>query len=98
MSAGFDRKRQGYGLRGTFKGSCSNRKVFPAICAEVWHVGPNDYRVVILGIGEHSKHHQFNPAIVKAQWLGSLTQENLNHEISRVQDANDAAARAGGAA
>lgn len=87
-----DRKREGFGLRGTFKGSDSNRKVFPAVCAEVWHVGKNDYRVVLLGIGVHSQHHQLSPAFHKACWLAKLDQANLNHEIARAQSANDAKA------
>jgi hypothetical protein len=83
-----DRKRQGFGLRGTFKGSVSNRGVHPGVCAEVWHCGPNDYRVVLLGIGVHSQHHQLSPAFAKATWLGKLSQADLNHEIARAQEGN----------
>lgn len=86
-------KREGFGLRGTFKASSTNRKVFPAVCAEVWHVGKNDYRVVLLGIGEHSQHHQFSPAFHKARWLCELPQADLNHEIAKAQNANDAKAK-----
>lgn len=87
-----DRKREGFGLRGSFKGSDSNRKVFPAVRAEVWHVGKNDYRVVLLGIGVHSQHHQLSPAFHKARWLAELQQADLNHEIAKAQNANDAKA------
>lgn len=66
-----------------------NKKVIPNVLAEVLQVGKNDYRVVISGIGEHSKHHQMSPAISKARWLSDLNQEDLNHEIAKVQCAND---------
>lgn len=84
-----DRKRRGFGLRGTFKGSVTNRLVTPAVVAEVWHVGKNDYRVIFLGIGVHSAHHQLSPAFSKAVWLGDLQQGDLNHEIAKAQAAND---------
>jgi hypothetical protein len=84
-----ERRRIGFGLRGMFKGSVTNRLVTPSVVAEVWHVGKNDYRVVFLGIGEHSAHHQLNPAFSKAQWLGMLQQADLNHEIAKAQVAND---------
>lgn len=77
--------------RGMLKGSCLNKKVIPNVRAQVWHVGKNDYRVVLVGIGEHSQHHQMSPAFWKAEWLSRLDQSDLNFEISKVQNANDQA-------
>lgn len=71
------------------KGSATNKKVSPNVCAQVWHCGMNDYRIVLVGIGEYSKHHQMSPAFTKARWLASLEQADLNHEIAKVQSAND---------
>ena len=74
---------------GMFKGSATNKKVRPNVCAQVWHCGKNDYRVVMVGIGEYSTHHQMSPAFTKARWLASLEQADLNHEIAKVQNQND---------
>ena len=74
---------------GMLKGSATNKKVRPNVCAQVWHCGKNDYRVVLVGIGEYSTHHQMNPAFTKARWLADLEQADLNHEIAKVQNAND---------
>lgn len=75
---------------GMLKGSATNKKVTPNVCAQVWHCGYNDYRVVLVGIGEYSAHHQMSPAFRKARWLADLEQADLNHEIAKVQNANDA--------
>lgn len=75
-------------MNGMLKGGATNKKVVPNVRAEVWHSGMNDYRVVILGIGEYAKCHQLNPAFAKARWLAELNQEDLNHEIAKVQNEN----------
>lgn len=78
---------------GMLKGSATNKKV-KNLCAQVWHCGKNDYRVVIVGIGEYSTHHQMSPAFVKARWLAGLEQADLNHEIAKVQNQNNTKAGA----
>lgn len=73
---------------GMLKGSATNKRVSPNVCAQVWHCGKNDYRVVMVGIGEYSTHHQMNPAFTKARWLAGLEQSDLNREIAKVQNQN----------
>lgn len=74
-----------------------NKRVVPNVGLTVVHAGKNDYRVIIDGVGEHSRHTQYNPAQTKACWLAILDQADLNHEIAKVQNANDALAQAGAA-
>lgn len=74
----------------TMKAMVMNKKAVPHFGIQVDHVGKNDYRVVLVGIGEHSQHEQFGLAISKAQWLGLLDERDLIYEIAKVQRANSA--------
>jgi hypothetical protein len=69
--------------KGMLKGSDTNKLVVPNVRIEVWHAGMNDYRVVFMGIGEHSKCRQLSPAFAVARWLARLSQADLNHEIAK---------------
>lgn len=73
----------------TTKAVVKNSKVVPNVGIHVDHVGPNDYRLVFIGIGEHSQHEQFGLAFTKAQWLGQLEQDDMDWEIAKVHEAND---------
>lgn len=74
----------------------TNRNVTPNVTFQVSQVGTSDYRVTMLGIGEYSHHEFFGDACVKARWLASLAQCDLNHEIAKVVRRVRAAAKGGG--
>lgn len=63
-----------------------NRSVSPQVAFGVYQVGKNRYQVDALGIGVHSEHPQLGLACQAAHRLIRLDQNDLNHELARIQN------------
>jgi hypothetical protein len=64
------------------------RARLPAVI-KVWAKGPDDYRVCIEGVGEHSRVARLDRAVKSAQWLASLDDADFGYEILMTLDATD---------
>jgi len=63
------------------------RAKLPAVI-KVWAKGPDDYRVCIEGVGEHSRVAKLDRAVKSAQWLASLDAADFGYEILMTLDAS----------
>jgi hypothetical protein len=64
------------------------RAKLPAVI-KVWAKGPDDYRVYIEGVGEHSRVAKLDRAMKSAEWLASLDDADFGYEILMTLDATD---------
>ena len=85
MSAGYDRRRSGFGFKGAFRGASGNIATKPPTMIEVWHIGKNDYITVVVGLGVHSRHDCAGLAHEHARWLGGVSKERLDRELDALR-------------
>lgn len=74
------------------KGACGNRNVSPMVVAQVYHCGPNDYRVILVKEGsdeqiEYGQHSQLGQAFGEASWFSRLAAEDVAFELAQISRA-----------
>lgn len=68
------------------KGSCGNRNVSPMVVAQIYHYGPNDYRVILVTEDdriEYGRHQHLGRAFSEAAWFSRLAAEDVAYEIAQ---------------
>lgn len=85
MSAGYDRRRSGFGFRGSFCGASGNRATTPPTMIEVWHVGKCDYITVVVGVGVHSRHDSAGQAHGRTCWFAELPKGDLDRTLDALR-------------